>query len=88
VKIMEEGKGVNDKNADPARNFAMAATGTVKYEPDLDGLDEAEIVINGYPKPPDWNHDPHTVCDMRKKIAQDNYRQAKRSARTGKPRGL
>jgi tetratricopeptide (TPR) repeat protein len=67
VKIMAEGNGVNDKKADPARNFAMAATGTVKYQPDLDGLDEAEIVINGYPKPSGWNHDPHTVCDMRKK---------------------
>jgi tetratricopeptide (TPR) repeat protein len=82
---MEEGSGVNGKKVDPARNFAMAATGTVKYQPDLDGLDEAEIVINGYPKPPGWNHDPHTVCDMRKKSLETIIARLKEVLAPGNP---
>src|SRR5579863_1324743 len=67
LKVMgAEGRTEAKKDVDPARNLALSATGTVKYLPNLGGFAEAEVALTGFPKTPDWNADPHTVCDLRK----------------------
>jgi PPIC-type peptidyl-prolyl cis-trans isomerase-like protein len=71
VKIMEEESSRVAKDADPARNFALAATGTVKYAPDLDGLGGAEAAIRQFPKTPGWNSDPQVVYEFRKKSLEE-----------------
>jgi tetratricopeptide (TPR) repeat protein len=71
VKVMEESGAPASRAADPARNFSLAATGTIKYATDVDGLGEVEAAIRHYPKPANWSADPHTVCDIRKKSIED-----------------
>src|SRR5208282_1560787 len=66
LKIMGGNAVAASKVADPARSFAMAATGTVKYVNDVDGLGEAEAALQNFPKPNNWNADPRTVCELRK----------------------
>jgi tetratricopeptide (TPR) repeat protein len=66
LKLMKSETTAATKDVDPARNFALAATGTVKYALSVDGLAEAEAAIIRFPKAPDWNADPHSVCNLRK----------------------
>ena len=39
----------------------------MKYVIDVSGLLEAEAVLQAFPKPPDWNQDPLTICQTRRK---------------------
>jgi tetratricopeptide (TPR) repeat protein len=54
------------KNVDPARGFALAATGTIRYAPSVDGLAEAEAALLRFPKESNWNGDSRRVCELRK----------------------
>jgi FG-GAP-like repeat/ASPIC and UnbV/PPIC-type PPIASE domain len=66
LKVVAKGAAPSTNDTDPARNFAMVATGTVKYVADVGGLGEAEASLKTYPKPsPTWNEDPLTVCNLR-----------------------
>jgi tetratricopeptide (TPR) repeat protein len=59
-------------DTDPANRSMNAAASTlateasVKYVIDVSGLLEAEAVLQAFPKPPDWNQDPQTICQMRR----------------------
>jgi hypothetical protein len=44
---------------------AVAATGSVKYVFNVSGFNEAQTSLRDFPKPPDWNLDPRTFCQMR-----------------------
>lgn len=69
LKVMQGGD--ESTNPEASRDFAMAATGTIKYVSEVGGLADAEAVINGFPKTPGWNSDPHVVCDLRRKSIAD-----------------
>jgi tetratricopeptide (TPR) repeat protein len=72
---------------DPARAFAVSASGTVKYTADVSGLGEAEAVLLKYPKPRGWNENPQTICEFRKKslAAVTAKLQARTSGATSAP---
>ena len=44
---------------------AVAATGSVRYVFNISGFNEAQTSLRDFPKPPDWNLDPKTFCQMR-----------------------
>ena len=52
--------------APSGRSLPFAATGTVKFSPDVSGLVEAEAALSQFSKTEDWNQSPRTICDMRK----------------------
>ncbi len=60
-----EGKEVQG-SASPAGTPGVAATGSVKYTFNLDGLDEVEQGISKFDKPAGWNKDPRKICEVRK----------------------
>jgi hypothetical protein len=68
LKVVDPGvsSGSAAKDPDPARNFALAASGAIPYVLDVDGLSEAQAVILHHPKDPNWNWDPREVCAKRK----------------------
>ena len=51
----------------PPRSATLATEASVKYVIDVSGLLEAEAVLQAFPKPTDWNQDPPTICQMRRK---------------------
>src|SRR5262245_59319237 len=53
--------------SNPAGIRGLVATGAVKYTLDVGGLPEAEAVLREFTKPPDWNQDPRTICDVRRR---------------------
>jgi len=71
LKAVEDGVPNNPKDADPARNQALAATGAVKSSPDVGGQGEAEGALIQFPKPGNWNQDPRKICDIRTQSLAD-----------------
>ena len=50
---------------DPTRILAAKATGSVKITLPVAGLNEADAVFLGVPKPEDWNQDLRGMCEIR-----------------------
>jgi hypothetical protein len=51
--------------ANSGRSQPFAATGTVKFSPDVSGLAEVEAALIQFPKTEDWDQSPRAICDMR-----------------------
>ena len=47
-------------------NRGLAATGSVRYATDVAGFTAAITLFNDFEKPPDWNHDLPTICQVRR----------------------
>src|ERR1700676_2679473 len=50
----------------PTGLLALAGRGKVPYPPDVSGAVEVEVAFRTLPKPPDWDHDLRSVCEVRK----------------------
>jgi hypothetical protein len=50
----------------PTGLLALAGRGKVPYPPDVSGAVEVEVAFRTLPKPPDWDRDLHSVCEVRK----------------------
>ena len=44
---------------------ALAATGSVRYVFDVSGFGESTLALRQFSKPPDWNENPRTICEVR-----------------------
>lgn len=67
LKVLAATESVADKNANPARILPMAATGTVRYLPNVGGKSEADLAFRSLPKPEGWSQDLAGLCSLRKK---------------------
>jgi tetratricopeptide (TPR) repeat protein len=62
----------------PTALLALAGRGKVAYPPDVSGAVEVEVAFRTLPKPPGWDHDLRSVCEVRKQTlanAVDHLRQ-------------
>jgi tetratricopeptide (TPR) repeat protein len=53
------------QNTSPARILPSAATGTIRYAPNVGGKGEADLAFRNFPKPEGWNQDLHALCQIR-----------------------
>ena len=67
LKVVDSGAASAAKDADAARNQALAATGAIQSAPDVGGQGEAEGALIQFPKPGNWNQDPRLICEIRKR---------------------
>jgi tetratricopeptide (TPR) repeat protein len=75
LKVAEGSSPSATKDAVPDRNQALAATGAIKFSPDVGGLGEAEGALLQFPKPGGWNQDQRKICEMRKQSLADAIEQ-------------
>jgi tetratricopeptide (TPR) repeat protein len=87
LKIMSGKDDPGNNAADPARNFGMGATGTVKYVNDVGGISEAEVVLQRFPKASNWNEDAKNICELRKQSLTDAIARMKDLLANGPPPG-
>jgi tetratricopeptide (TPR) repeat protein len=59
--VVSTGQGMT-----PTALLALAGRGKVAYPPDVSGAVEVEVAFKTLPKPADWDHDLHSVCEVRK----------------------
>ena len=81
LKVVDRGAANGAKDADPARNQALAATGAIKFSPDVGGQGEAEGALVQFPKPRNWNQDPRSICEIRKQSLADATEQVQKYVR-------
>jgi tetratricopeptide (TPR) repeat protein len=78
LKVVAGEASSASKAADPARIQALAATGAVKFSPDVGGQGEAEGALLQFPKPGDWNQDPRKICEIRNQSLADATEQVQK----------
>ena len=67
VKVLPLSESPDIRNASPARNLPTAATGIIRYAPNVGGKNEADLAFRSLPKPDGWNQDLRGLCEIRKK---------------------
>jgi len=59
--VVSTGQGMT-----PTALLAVAGRGKIAYPPDVSGAVEVEVAFKNLPKPPNWDRDLRTVCEVRK----------------------
>jgi tetratricopeptide (TPR) repeat protein len=67
VKVLLPSESPDIKNASRARNLPAAATGIIRYAPNVGGKNEADLAFRSLPKPEGWNQDLRGLCEIRRK---------------------
>jgi tetratricopeptide (TPR) repeat protein len=63
LKVLAETETADIENTDHARQAAIRAEGSVRYDLLVDGLAEAQAGLVQLPRPDDWGQDLHAVCE-------------------------
>jgi len=66
VKRLPPGEIAELEVAQAARRTALSAEGSIRFDFDISGLNEAEAALVGIPKPADWYRDLNTACSARR----------------------
>jgi tetratricopeptide (TPR) repeat protein len=66
LKVEAEQGSEATSASDRGGTASTASVGSVKYAFILGGFGEAEVGLNDFDKPADWNKDPRTICEVRK----------------------
>lgn len=64
LKVLPASEVARLEEVNRARQAAVAAAGSVRYVPDLDGQEEALAAIPQLPKPDGWEQDLQTSCEV------------------------
>jgi tetratricopeptide (TPR) repeat protein len=67
LKVLLPSESPEIKDASPARNLPAAATGIIRYAPNVGGKSEADLAFRSLPKPNGWSQDLRGLCEIRKK---------------------
>jgi tetratricopeptide (TPR) repeat protein len=65
VKVLPRSELTDLETVRRARQFAVSAEGSIRFDFDISGLNEAESALAGFPKPSGWNLDLRQACAMR-----------------------
>ena len=66
VKVASPGAAAPLQNTAPARILPSAASGTIRYAPNVGGKGEVDLAFRNFPKPDGWNQNLQAMCDIRK----------------------
>jgi tetratricopeptide (TPR) repeat protein len=67
LKVIAPSETVPLQNTAPARILPTAATGAIRYAPNVGGKGEADLAFRNFPKPDGWNQNLREMCDIRQK---------------------
>jgi tetratricopeptide (TPR) repeat protein len=68
LEVLRQADPAARDSASPARQGALAASGSVRYAPEVDGLQEAWASLAGIPKPDGWEQDPQSICEVHSRL--------------------
>jgi hypothetical protein len=67
LKVLPASETAPLQNTAPARILPTAATGAIRYAPNVGGKGEADLAFRKFPKSDGWNQDLRQLCDIRQK---------------------
>jgi tetratricopeptide (TPR) repeat protein len=85
VKVLPPGELAGLESTERARQFAVSAEGSIHFDFDISGLNEAEAALNNYPKDPGWNLDLRQICAARQESYADVTERAGKMLATANP---
>jgi tetratricopeptide (TPR) repeat protein len=88
LKVASAAESPDSRSAVPARIQPLAATGTIRYAPNVGGKAEADLAFRNFPKADGWNQDLHGMCEIRKNSLFQIIDQIEKSVPTADSAGL
>ncbi len=85
VKVLTASETAAIDSAARARQAALRAEGSIQFDFDISGLNEAEAALANWPKPPGWNLDPAPMCAARQQSLADVTARAEKLAASPDP---
>jgi len=64
LQVVPETEPPSLDSAGRARQTALSAAGSVRFGPDVGGLQEAWSALAAISKPEGWDQDPHAICEV------------------------
>lgn len=66
LKVLPAGESPVPANSSPTRILPLAATGSIRYPPNIGGKGEADLAFRNFSKPTGWSQDLQGLCKIRK----------------------
>jgi hypothetical protein len=67
LKVLASGPATRSQDRETSPPLPQAATGTIRYQPNVGGKGEADLAFRSVPKPDGWNQDLRAMCEIRKR---------------------
>jgi tetratricopeptide (TPR) repeat protein len=80
VKVLPPGELAGIEESQRARQAAIRAEGSIRFDVNLSGFSEAAAALASYPKPANWNTDMRLSCSMRQQSFADLKARAEKLA--------
>ncbi len=89
LKVLPPGDADALQNTSPARILPSAATGAIRYAPNVGGKGEADLAFRNFPKKPEgWSQDLHAMCQIRKESLASAIDTVKEALDPANPNGV
>jgi tetratricopeptide (TPR) repeat protein len=88
LKVVSPSESAPLQNTAPARILPSAATGTIRYAPNVGGKGEADLAFRNFPKPDRWNQNLQTMCDVRQQSLAGVISDVEKTLDPANPEGL
>ena len=88
MKVITPGEQNALQNTSPARILPSAATGTIRYAPNVSGKGEADLAFRDFVKPEGWSQDLYALCNIRKESLAAVIDSIKKSLDPANPEGV
>ncbi len=76
------------QNTSPAAILSSAATGTIRYAPNVGGKGEADLAFRNFSKPEGWSQDLNALCRIRQQSLVSVIDTVKKSLDPANPEGV
>jgi tetratricopeptide (TPR) repeat protein len=67
LKVLPQSEVADLESTERARQFAVSAEGSIRFDFDISGVNETEAALAAFPKPENWYLDLAGACEIRKK---------------------
>jgi tetratricopeptide (TPR) repeat protein len=88
LKVVGPGDAAAVQNTSPARILPSAATGAIRYAPNVGGKGEADLAFRNFAKPEGWSQDLPTLCRIRQQSMASVIDQVEKSLDPANPEGV
>ncbi len=85
AKVLPPGEVTAVDDARRARQAAIRAEGSIRFDLNISGLNESEAALNDFAKPAGWNLDLNQACALRRQSLDDLTQRAEKLLATDDP---